>query len=410
MAGAPGRLDRWERRLQTQMRLAPYALLAVSLGLYWLTEDVDWGDRLQVLGQCALAAAWMRFLQPAKPSRVPEQVWQGVYLAGLIACIAVLSSHVVWFATFFGFTGYLHSWWFLKSPLKFVGVAATAAISVGTYTGAPGTWTELLTAVFFTGAITALVALFSFVGDVTNERSAERKRTVDRLEAALAENAGLHAQLLVQAREAGVMDERQRIAAEIHDTLAQSLAGIIAQLQAAPEEPEWRPRVEKALRLARAGLAEARRTVHAVGPAQLEAASLPEALEAVSEQWSDLHGIPVAVQVTGTFRPMDPDVEGTLLRVAQESLANAGKYSGARRVGVTLSYIDDVVALDVLDDGSGFDPDRVADGGGFGLTGMRRRVVRLGGTFVVESAPGEGTAVSASVPALVRVDPEGAQV
>ncbi|GAA1663029.1 sensor histidine kinase [Glycomyces endophyticus] len=403
MAGATGRLDRWERRLQTQMRLAPYALLAISLGLYWLTEDASWTDRLQVLGTSALAAAWMRFFQAAKPSRVPDAAWQGVYIAGLVALIAALGAQAVWFAPFFGFTGYLHSWWFLKGPWKFAGVTATAAVSVAAYTGIPADTAEALTFVLFTVAITGLVVMFSFVGDVTTERSAERKRTVERLEAALAENAGLHAQLLVQAREAGILDERQRIAADIHDTLAQGLAGIIAQLQAAPDEPDWRPRVDKALRLARANLAEARRTVHAVGPAQLEAASLPEALESVSDQWSDLHGIPVALHVTGTFRPMDPDVEGTLLRVAQESLANAGKYADASRVGVTLSYIDDVVALDVLDDGRGFDPARAADGGGFGLGGMRRRVERLGGTFAVESAPGEGTAVSATVPALDRI-------
>jgi signal transduction histidine kinase len=417
MTGATGRLDRWERRLQTHMRLAPYGLLAVSLGLYWLTVEAAWADRLEVLGLSALAAAWMRFLPPARPARVPDAAWQGLYIAGLIGAIAVLGSHAVWFTTFFGFTGFLHSWWFLKSPWNFAGVAATAAVSVATYTGVPDGPAEALTFALFTAAITALVALFSFVGDVTAERSAERKRTVERLEAALAENAGLHAQLLVQAREAGVMDERQRIAAEIHDTLAQGLTGIIAQLQAAPGEPDWRPRVEKALLLARANLAEARRTVHAVGPAQLEAAALPEALETVSGHWSDLHGIPVAVEVTGTFRPMDPSVEGTLLRVAQESLANAGKHARAGRVGITLSYIDDVVALDVLDDGRGFDIEAVADGGGFGLDGMRRRVERLGGTFAVESAPGEGTAVSATVPALdrdrvgaaVRADPEGAQ-
>ncbi|GAA2143958.1 sensor histidine kinase [Glycomyces algeriensis] len=414
MASASGRLDRWERRLQTQMRLAPYALLAVSLLLYWLTVDADWTGRLEVLGVCTLAAAWMRYFQGLKPSRVPDGAWQGAYLAGLITAIAALGSHAVWFTTFFGFTGFLHSWWFLKGPWRFAGVTATAAVSVATYTGfPPGDATEAFAFVLFTAAIAGLVALFSFVGDVTSERSAERKRTVDRLEAALAENAGLHAQLLVQAREAGVMDERQRIAGDLHDTLAQGLAGIIAQLQAAPEEPDWRPRVDKALMLARANLAEARRTVHAVGPSQLEAAALPEALEAVSGQWAELHGIPVAVNVTGTFRPLDPDVEGTLLRVAQESLANAGKHAGAGRVGITLSYIGDVVALDVLDDGRGFELDRVSDGGGFGLDGMRRRVERLGGTFAVESARGEGTAVSATVPALERDDDrseiEGAQ-
>nr|BFF23177.1 sensor histidine kinase [Glycomyces mayteni] len=363
MSSDAGRLDRWERLLQSQLRLAPYALLAVSLGLYWLTEDASWGERLAVLGVSAAAVAWMRFFPSAKPSRAREPLWQGVYIAGLVACIALLGAQAVWFATFFGFTGYLHSWWLLKGPWKFAGVTANAAASVGIYLGVPGDAAEAAVAVLFTAAITALVALFSFVGDVTTERSAERKRTVERLEAALAENAGLHAQLLVQAREAGILDERQRIAAEIHDTLAQHLAGIIAQLQAAGDDADSRSRMDKALRLAREGLAEARRTVHTVVPTQLESASLPEALKAVTDQWTELRNVPAALTVTGTVADMHPEVEGTLLRVAQESLANAAKYADAARIGVTLSYMDDVVALDVLDDGRGFDPARLAEAG-----------------------------------------------
>jgi signal transduction histidine kinase len=410
MSSDAGRLDRWERALQSQLRLAPYALLAVSLGLYWLTEDAAWGERLAVLGVSATAVAWMRCFPSARPSRVREALWQGVYIAGLVASIAVLGAQAVWFATFFGFTGYLHSWWLLKGPWKFAGVAVNAAVSVCIYLGIPGDAAAFAVSVFFTAAITALVALFSFVGDVTTERSAERKRTVERLEAALAENAGLHAQLLVQAREAGILDERQRIAAEIHDTLAQHLAGIIAQLQAAGEDADSRSRMDKALRLAREGLAEARRTVHAVVPTQLEATSLPEALQTVTDQWTELHDVPAALTVTGTVADMHPEVEGTLLRVAQESLANASKYAEAARVGVTLSYMEDVVALDVLDDGRGFDPARLAEAGGFGLTAMRRRVERLGGTLAVESAPGEGTAVSATLPVAARDRAAGSAV
>ncbi|PRY55906.1 sensor histidine kinase [Glycomyces artemisiae] len=389
-----GRLDRWERRLEAQVRLAPYVLLVIAAVLYWSAEDAAPGDRAAVLGLAAAAAAWVRFAAGRLPGRV--------YIAVLVGFIAALGACAIWFTAFFGFTGYLHSWRFLKGHQRFAGVALTAAVSVPAYLGLPGTAAELLVCLLFTAAITALVGLFSFVGDVTAERSAERKRTVDRLEAALAENAGLHAQLLVQAREAGIMDERQRIAAEIHDTLAQGFTGIIAQLEAVKRPADWEERSGKAMRLAREGLAEARRTVHAVVPAQLEAAALPDALEAVVQAWSELHGVPAECAATGTVRPLHPEVEAALLRVAQEALANAAKYSDASRAAVTLSYIDEVVALDVLDDGAGFDPARVAEAGGFGLTSMRRRVERLGGEFVIESAPGEGTAVSATLPATAR--------
>ena len=114
--------------------------------------------------------------------------------------------------------------------------------------------------------------------------------------------------------------------------------------------------------------------------------------------------MPAAVTTTGTARQLHPEVEIALLRTGQEALANVGKHATVSRVGVTLSYMEDVVTLDVRDDGIGFDaaglPEEVADGSGFGLTGMRQRVARVAGRLEIESAPGEGTAVSATVPAI----------
>ncbi|WP_425413366.1 sensor histidine kinase [Micromonospora pallida] len=117
--------------------------------------------------------------------------------------------------------------------------------------------------------------------------------------------------------------------------------------------------------------------------------------------------MPAEVRTTGTPRPLHPQVEVTLLRAAQEALTNAAKHADATRVGLTLSYMEDVVTLDVRDDGAGFDPALLAglpaDGpvdGGFGLVAMRQRVTGVGGHLAVESEPGGGTAISATVPAL----------
>ncbi|WP_067136431.1 sensor histidine kinase [Microtetraspora malaysiensis] len=384
-----GRLDRWEQLLERQMAAAPYVLLMISTVLSLLTDGRSW----VMLGLAALAAAWIWL--------VPRGA---VYVAGLVVLIGALCTQGMWFAGFFGFTGHLHSWQYLKGKWRFAAVTATAAISVATYNGGlpDPTPSGILTYLFFTGAIVAGVSLFSFVGEITAERSTERKQMVTQLEATMSENAGLHAQLLVQAREAGVLDERQRMAAEIHDTLAQGLTGIITQLQAAQRTEDWRRHVDNAVRLARESLAEARRSVHAVGPGQLEAAPLHEALRDVVTQWGELNGVRADFTVTGTVRPMHPEVEETLLRTAQEALANAAKHAGASRVGLTLSYMEDVVTLDVRDDGAGFDPERVRDSGGFGLTSMRKRVSRLAGTLEIESEPGAGTAISASVPAVAR--------
>jgi signal transduction histidine kinase len=248
---------------------------------------------------------------------------------------------------------------------------------------------------------------------VTSHREslAELSEVNRRLEATIAENEGLHRQLLVQAREAGVVDERRRMAREIHDTLAQGLTGIVTQLQAAEQAASrtagdpagWRRHVAAATQLARESLTEARRSVEALRPEPLDGCRLSEALAGVAERWSSLNRIPAQVTTTGTARPVDPEAEFALLRAAQEALANVARHAYATRVGLTVSYMENEVALDVRDDGVGFDP--ALTEGGFGLVAMRQRITALSGTLQVESEPGGGTAVSAcvpTVPGLVR--------
>lgn len=391
------RLDRREHLLGKLLDAVPFLLLAISAALSLLTDDRAWTHQIVTLGLAAFAAAWIRVVSPRPPA---------VYVTGLVILIAVLCTRSMWFASFFAFTGYLHSWWMLAGKWRFAGLTATAAITITAYTGGlpEPTPSAILTHLLFIAAIVAVVSLFSFSGDITAERSTERKRMVTRLEETMRENAGLHAQLLVQAREAGVLDERQRMAAEIHDTLAQGLAGIVTQLQAsvqAEADPGTRRRhVDVATRLARESLAEARRSVHAVGPARLESTPLPDALAELAAEWSELNSVRAEFTATGPAGALHPEVEATLLRIAQEALANIAKHAGASRVGLTLSYMEDVVVLDVRDDGAGFDPERAPDGGGFGLASMRGRVARLAGEFSLESEPGAGTAVSAVIPAV----------
>ncbi|WP_106399141.1 sensor histidine kinase [Actinocorallia populi] len=394
---AGARLDRWENLLARLMAAVPFLLLAISLVLALLTDERPGAYHLGTSGLAVLAAAWTAVTAPRNAA---------VHVTGLVILIAVLCTRSMWFAGFFAFAGYISSWQTLNGKWRYAGITATAAISITAYTGGlpDPTPSAILTHLFFIAAIVAVVSLFSFSGDVTAERSAERKRMVARLEETMRENAGLQAQLLVQAREAGVLDERQRMAAEIHDTLAQGLTGIITQLQAAARaetDPAARRRhLDTATRLARESLAEARRSVHAVVPGELETASLPEALAELTDGWSEQNSVRAEFTATGPERPLHPEIEATLLRIAQEALTNIAKHAGASRVGITLSYIDDVVSLDVRDDGTGFDPSRSPDGGGFGLTSMRSRVARLAGTFELESEPGSGTAVSAIVPAV----------
>ena len=223
--------------------------------------------------------------------------------------------------------------------------------------------------------------------------------------------------LVEQARRAGLIGERQRLAHEIHDTLAQGFASIVMNLEAAdailPAEhstqAQWH--LGQARLTARESLAEARRLVWALRPKLLEEAPLPEALSRLTERWSEASNVTGHTTVTGTPRPLPPEVEATLFRVAQEALTNVGKHARANRMALTLSYMHDRVALDTRDDGMGFDPGNAGDAtgstreGGFGLRTMRERVERLGGTLSLESAPGEGTTLTVELPLAVDYEP-----
>jgi signal transduction histidine kinase len=219
--------------------------------------------------------------------------------------------------------------------------------------------------------------------------------------------------LVEEGRQMGVLAERQRLAREIHDTLAQGFTSIVMHLEAAeqamPANHETAlSHIDWARGTARESLAEARRVVWALRPDILEGASLPQAIEHLVGRWSEESGVTASADVTGTTRPLPTHAEATLLRATQEALANVRKHARARNVAVTLSYMMDMVALDVRDDGVGFDPALRGNGDverGFGLAAMRERVEQQGGRLIVESAPGEGATLVVELPI-----PQGARV
>ncbi|MET9341558.1 sensor histidine kinase [Nonomuraea sp. NPDC003804] len=196
-----------------------------------------------------------------------------------------------------------------------------------------------------------------------------------------------------ELRRAGVLEERERLSREIHDTIAQGLTSQRMLLQAADRawtaDPDRaRGYLRQAMALAGDNLEEARRLVRDLGPAELAGRSLPDALKAISDDFRQ----------EGAEYPLDPKTQAVLLRVAQGALANAREHAHASRVVVTLSYLEGEVTLDVFDDGVGFDQAVSGPGRGYGLRAMRDRLAEVGGTLVVESVPGEGTAVAARIP------------
>jgi signal transduction histidine kinase len=335
-----------------------------------------------------------------------------------LLAFAAFLQHRSFFFVLFTIVGFVQPFWLLPTVPAF-GIVALTSVTV--YTASGGFPEPTVNAwalwIFLIYLQTTLTGFVSFIGMKKREHQ-ERQKLVAELEAALQENAGLHAQLLTQAREAGVLDERQRMAREIHDTLAQGLAGIITQLEAAErvrEQPGQLVRhLELARTLARDSLTEARRSVQALQPVPLEDAKLPDAVAEMAQRWSRTSSVPLSFETTGEPKPILAEVEATLFRVAQEALTNVGKHAMASKVGLTLSYMDTEVLLDVRDDGIGFTPapadgngqaggplgEGAGDGHGFGLNGMAQRLGRVTGKLEIESAPGEGTAINASVPAI----------
>ena len=278
------------------------------------------------------------------------------------------------------------------------GAAVVLVVAVGwiwQLTREPGAvpWpTVAAVCVFAAGTLLSV----AYMGSVVRQ-SRERQRLIEQLQATRAE-------LAAAERQAGTLAERQRLARDLHDTLTQGFASVVLLLEAAEESLALGRPVERhiaqALRSARDNLAESRRVVWALRPRPLAEQPLPQALGELASRLAEETGLRAETVVTGTARPLGAQVEEALLRIGQEALANVRKHAAASRVTVTLSYLDDVVTLDVQDDGVGFDQAAtVAGAGGLGLPAMAERVAALGGSLVIESAPGEGTTIAVEVPA-----------
>lgn len=280
------------------------------------------------------------------------------------------------------------SWWGI---VPIVGVTALFGWALD-WTSGPA-----ITNLLATAGLASLLGVFV----TAISRQSEQRRE------ALASLAATRAELADAARQAGVMAERERLARELHDTVAQSFISVVTQLESADQAfddraVDARQHLQSARQIARESLAELRRSVQDLRPDLLEGATLTQALQRAAAGWSATSGVRAEVRATGEPVPLHPSTEVALLRTVQEALANAGRHAEASRVVVSVSYLGDEVTVDVDDDGVGFDG-RIGvvrpGSGGFGLVGMRERVLAVGGTLAIETAPGEGTTVAVTVPA-----------
>ena len=222
---------------------------------------------------------------------------------------------------------------------------------------------------------------------------------------ALANQATLAVQMArlgEQAREAAVLGERNRIAREIHDTLAQGFTGVLVNLEAASRTLRKHnvelalEHIEDARGLAKAGLDEARLSVRALRPDPLQQADLIQALQTQVARMA-ASGTVAHFATLGEKVVLPREAQGELLRIAQECITNVMKHAQAQRVDLTLAFCTEGVSLSVTDDGVGFDPD--AHHEGFGLLGIRERAQRIGARLSVTSAAGHGTRIETLLPA-----------
>jgi signal transduction histidine kinase len=212
----------------------------------------------------------------------------------------------------------------------------------------------------------------------------------------------------LKTRFAAVLDERTRLAREIHDTLLQGFTGVALKLVAATsrltEPPETAAALRDVVSLAQKTLGDARRAVWDLRAPSLAGGDLPAALRTAVEDGVRGTGLTLEYAMEGPPRPVNPDVEAAAVRVVQEAITNVVKHAAACTVRVRLSFEARRVRLAVTDDGQGFavDPDFHAYGGHWGLLGMRERATQAHGKLRVRSTPGQGTEVVLLVPYATR--------
>ncbi|NUT18733.1 MAG: sensor histidine kinase [Hamadaea sp.] len=302
--------------------------------------------------------------------------------------LLMLTADAVWLA----FPLYFLQLHLLPRRAGLAAVAATAALAVGGYAAHQGSMSVAIVIGPVLGAAVAVAVAWGY--QALYRESEQRRRLIEELTATRAD-------LAAAQHKAGVLAERERLAREIHDTLAQGLSSIQLLLRAAERAllstPDSAARyLGQARQAAADNLGEARRFVAALAPPALDDATLAAALERLCATTGSQHKIAVRFRVVGEPVPLPTGREVALLRIAQSAIANTVQHAEATFVELALCFRDGHVALVVTDDGRGFDLAQLSDG--FGLTTMRSRAEALGGTFAVESASGRGTVLTAALP------------
>ncbi|MBB5849955.1 sensor histidine kinase [Amycolatopsis umgeniensis] len=388
MNAAPA-LTPTSRVLTWCLHLLLIALLALAAVRAVAGESAQAGAVVVAAVTCAVVYAAGPLLPRVRTSRRAATWW--LTAVGVVwLALLVLTADGVWVA----FPLYFLQLHLLPRRQGLLAVIVTTLAAIAAFAAHQGAFSPAAAIGPTLGAAVAVAVVWGY--QALYRESEGRRNLIEELTATRAD-------LAEAQHEAGVLAERERLAHEIHDTLAQGLSSIQLLLRAAertlPDTAGNAVRyVEQARQAAADNLAEARRFVVALSPPALDDTTLADALERLCATTGARHGVATRFHLTGTPVPLPTTHEVALLRIGQAALANTVRHADAATAEVTLSYLGEHVALDVVDDGVGFE----SGSDGFGLTAMRTRTETLGGTFAVESSPGHGTTLSVRLP----VEPE----
>ncbi|WP_285748015.1 sensor histidine kinase [Lentzea sp. NBRC 105346] len=368
----------WDRtRSGWHVAFAVFALVCVVLVI--AEGRVTAGSRALALALLAALCALYFTVGARALNREPRgRIYVAIAIPVTIAMFALVPAMSVMF-----FALYPQIWSLLPTRQAVAGTAVTS-LGIGAVILVTGGFSEDAVGV----ASIILIGLFSAILLglwITRiiEQSHERARLVAELDATRTELAQV-------SHDAGVLAERERLARDLHDTIAQGSASVLLLLQAARKSLPDNEHLVLAEETTRENLREIRSLVAALAPVELDGAALPAALERLTARLGRELAIDTEMTTTGEYRRLAPDREVTLLRVTQEALANVRKHAQATAVRVRLAYQDTGTTLTVTDDGRGFSPDAER---GYGLDGLRDRVRLAGGEFDVRTKPGEGVAI-----------------
>ena len=407
----PSRSDRpVVRAVRGGQHLIAVALVTVGLVRALLTGAEPFATSLAALSLLAWYFAGMIFVDRLlQPSR--RVLWWVVLLA-IWGMAVVVSAEYVWVAfLLWMLAGYL---------LGLVSAVVVSAMVYGIVVIAPllhhGTTNYASVLGPLIGGVFAIGIARGYLQLVREGH--ERERLLESLTRSQREAAHLQDELALAQRHAGAHEERTRISRDLHDTVAQQLSSIRLLSHAAAGravDESDSAALEHVGQLATESLTDVRRIIAALAPAELEAAALPDALETIVARIraeAEAQGAPLRAELRteGPMPAIDTESEVALLRAAQSALANAAQHAKAERVVVTLACQDDLVRIDIVDDGVGFDVSEwevstpTAESG-YGLGFIRSRLTQLGGGMDIVSSPGEGTTLSAHVPLRLSGEP-----